>query len=181
MSAQDQEPEDIQKRLAEDVPKFVNDNLDTWIAETILRQAQMYARAANMPRKFIDNIRVESGPGGFDLVNEWKGKKGEPLAEWFEFGTERHWVEPKDKDGVLAWPAVAHGKQRNAPAIYFKRGTKKGTMLFSKGHYVSGLPAIEPMTRGVEQGIHKLKRRIRREVKNKFAYEDNDYKVVLRA
>ena len=130
-------------------------------------------RAANLPKEFQDAIRIEQKDDGYVLVNDWTGKNGEPLSIWFEYGTRDHWVEPKSKDGVLAFPAPKN--QKHGSAIYYESGAE-GT-IFSKGHYVSGLPKTEAMHRGLDAGVERLRRKIKREVKNKFSKEDSHYKL----
>ena len=171
----------LQSDLEKEIPRFVSENMETWINETILKDVLTFARASNMPKSFIDSIKIESIDGGYAVTNDWKGKNDEPLARFFEYGTTDHWIEPRDPKGVLAWSAVAHSKQRNPSAIYYQnKQTKKGDALFSKGHYVSGLPALEPMNRGLEKGKVRLYRKMKTEIKKKFSMETATHKVRVR-
>ena len=45
----------------------------------------------------------------------------------------------------------------HAKAIYSKNASNKaGTTMFSTGHYVTGLPAYEPMTNGFRKGSQTM-------------------------
>ena len=142
---------------AEKLYTYISANIQRWIERTIIREMKTLARAANLPKGFIDGIYVKPIPKGFRFGNSW-GSDEKPLGEWFEFGTDRHWIQPKDPNGVLAWEAVGTRKEKNAQAIYYKSGTKKGKMLYSKGHYVSGLPRTDAMSRGYERGFPLFKK-----------------------
>ena len=115
----------------------------------------MAAQAANMPKKFIENIKLISHSAtSFTIENSWS-KDDKPLAVFFEYGTDDHWIEPVKGD-VLAW-ASEGPESGQKKAIYSKRAdNKKGNMLFSKGHFVSGIPAYEPMTRGFKIGYTRV-------------------------
>jgi len=132
-------------------------DLSTEITDTVLREMVLAAHAANLPQKFIDGIQlIKISDTSYEITNVWN-EDGKPLARWFEHGTARHWVEPKDPDGVLAWESGGPESGRKQ-AIYSKRhDNKKGAMMFSKGHYVSGLPATEAMKNGFRIGTARLR------------------------
>ena len=113
------------------------------------------SQAANMPKSFIDNIKLKAhSKTHYTIENKWK-KGDKPLAIFFEYGTRDHWIEPVNAQ-VLAW-ASGGPESGQKKAIYSKRADNtKGNMLFSKGHYVSGLPAYEPMTRGFKIGYTRV-------------------------
>lgn len=132
-------------------------DLEAVIVETIYAEMVLSAQASGMPQKFIDGIVLRKiSETKFEIENMWK-ENGKPLAKWFEHGTKDHWIEPRDPDGVLAWPKLPEGQQRNASAIYYKSNTPAdGEMIFSKGHYVSGLPAMESMHIGFRIGKERM-------------------------
>ena len=164
--------------IEREVAPFIRDNMKKWIEETVLKRILSFCRAANMPQSFIDHIHIEIVDGQYAIVNDWKNSEGKPLSIFFEHGTVDHWISPRTggfvTGGVLAWPAVP-GK--HGSAIYYQSGVAPGTMLFSKGHYVTGLPKLEPMHKGMKKGMDELKRRIKKEIKQKFTMENDDYKV----
>ncbi len=129
------------------------------IHNTILSEMILASQAANMPESFIKNIKLKKiSDTQYEIENAW-AEDGKPLAVWHEYGTDRHWIEPKKPGGVLAFPAK---EGRNANAIYYKSsGVQEGDMIFSKGHYVSGLPALEPMSRGFKIGIKRMEAELR--------------------
>lgn len=167
------DPEEIKKDLEQHVPEFIAQNIEKWMEETILSTVIAYCKAANLPQKFQDGIKIEQHEDGYELVNTWVGDNGEPLATWFEYGTRDHWVEPKNKEGVLAFPAPEN--QRHGSAIYYESGAEG--MIFSKGHYVSGLPRTEAMTQGLAKGMEKFKRKLKYEIRKKFSRQTSDYKL----
>jgi len=154
--------------LRQEINNFVKQNAEQWLRETVLEEAKRHSRAANMPPAFTNSIRLKRAGRGFKLENAWR-KSGKPLAIFFEFGTRDHWVAPLSPKGVLAWHAPDQNKTRHGKAIYFKRhGVKKGDKLFSKGHFVSGLPRLEPMHQGYRAGRRLLRDKIKTEITKKF-------------
>lgn len=152
----DQALEDLSK-LEDTTRKYLIDNLDTLMNENVVFEIIAAAHASNLPIEFIDGIGWQrTGDLSGKIVNTW-GDAEKPLALWFNDGTRDHWIEPKDPDGVLAWPAT-FGK--NATAIFFMGNAKPGDMLFSKGHYVKGVPKTEAMQRGIEIGMRRLQTEI---------------------
>ena len=141
----------------EDIRKEIDVVLDAFmeplVVETIIAEIKALGYAANMPQSFIDGVKfrkTEANKGV--VVNTW-GTDEKPLAKWFNYGTTTHWIEPKDPEGVLAWTA-ADGK--HATAIFFQGQAREGDTLFSKGHYVSGVPKTEVMERGFQIGKKRL-------------------------
>ena len=125
-----------------DLKEKINNILDAYMQqlfdEYIVTEIRVISAAGNLPKHFIDGVKfIKTGKNEGEVVNTW-GSKEKPLAKWFNYGTITHWIEPKTVDGVLAFP---NSSGRNASAIYFQgSGNKQGDMLFSKGHYVSGVP-----------------------------------------
>jgi len=139
----------------DEVRKSVNEILDDFmeplVNATIISEIKLIAQAANMPKGFIDGVKfVKTGANKGKVINTW-GTDEKPLAIWFNYGTTQHWIEPK-AGGVLAWQATSG---THATAIYFQ-GDKQAGTLFSKGHYVSGVPRTEAMERGFNIGKSRL-------------------------
>lgn len=123
--------------------------MESLMNETIVYEIKTLSDGANLPPAFSQGVKFRrTGPNQGEIINTW-GTDEKPLAIWFNYGTSQHWIEPKDPDGVLAFPASSG---RNASAIYFQGESKKGDTLFSKGHYVSGVPRTEVMERGFQMG-----------------------------
>ena len=141
----------------EDLRNQINNILDAYMEDLfndyIVDEIRIIAAAANMPKHFIAGIKfVKTGKNKGEIINTW-GTKKEPLAVWFNYGTSMHWIEPLDPDGVLAFPATGG---RNASAIFFQGGQQDGDTMFSKGHYVSGVPRTEVMEVGYKVGSKRL-------------------------
>lgn len=135
------------------INEILDANMENLFNEYVVDEIRIIAAAANMPRHFIDGVKfVKTGKNQGEIINIW-GTKDEPLAKWFNYGTTMHWIEPLDPDGVLAFPATG-GK--NASAIFFQGGQQEGDTMFSKGHYVSGVPRTEVMEIGYRVGSKRL-------------------------
>ena len=105
------------------------------LEDIVVEKAKTYAAAANLPDEFVDGIELRERSGGgtveFDLVNTFKGKFGEPLAEWFEEGTKRFYkIRPKvdhptfgfgDAQPVLSRGQEAREDDENPRNIYTER------------------------------------------------------------
>ena len=140
----------------EDARKEIDEILDAFMEplmkNTIVAEIKALSYAANMPQSFIDGVKfrkTEKNRG--EVINTW-GTEDKPLAIWFNEGTIQHWIEPVEAK-ALAWSST---QGRNPSAIFFKGESKEGDMLFSKGHYVAGVPKTEVMQRGYEAGKKRL-------------------------
>jgi hypothetical protein len=139
--------------LRNQINEILNANMEDLFNEYVVDEIRIIAAAANMPRHFIDGVKfVKTGKNEGEIINTW-GTKAEPLAKWFNYGTTTHWIEPLDPDGVLAFPATGG---RNASAIFFQGGQPTGDTMFSKGHYVAGVPRTEVMEIGYKIGSQRL-------------------------
>lgn len=127
------------------------------LKRTVLDEIIRMCQAANMPRAFIEHIKLEKiSDVEYRITNDW-AEGGKPLAMWHEYGTDGHWVKPKKPGGVLAFPKPDESKQRHGSAIYFKsHKPDAGETVYSRGHYVSGIPRLEPMTRGFKRGMERF-------------------------
>ena len=136
--------------------RFLEENMEDWINQTVIKEMKAFALAAALPDAFLAGITLTKIPNGYRITNTWS-KDDKPLADYFEFGTRDHWIQPKNPDGVLAWGAPGSSGEHHGSAIYFQSGNKKGTSLFSKGHYVSGIARSDAMQRGYDIGMIQLK------------------------
>jgi len=138
------------------VNEYLDENMDELVNTHIIPEIANVARAANLPDSFIRGLKfVKTGRNTGKVINTW-GTRDKPLAKWFNYGTVDHFIQPTDPEGVLAW--ASGGPESGSPtAIFSKRaGSVKGETLFSKGHYVKGLPRTEAMEIGVSLGRKKL-------------------------
>ena len=141
------------KNLESQVNQFLDESMEGDINAFVIPEIKNVALAANLPQEFVDGIKfVKTGKNEGKIINTW-GTSELPLAKWFNYGTKQHWIQPKKEGGVLAWTAKAG---RNPRAIFFQGGAKVGDILFSKGHFVSGLPRTEVMEIGIALGMRAL-------------------------
>lgn len=141
--------EDIRK----ETDKILDDFMEPLVNQTIIPEIKSIAMAANIPQGFIDGVKFKRiGPNKFQVINTW-GTDEKPLAIWFNYGTVQHWIQPTKPGGVLAWQAK---EGTHATAIYFQGESKQKDTLFSKGHYVSGVPRTEAMEIGFNVGKARL-------------------------
>jgi len=139
--------------LRNQINEILDANMENLFNDYVVDEIRIIAAAANMPKHFIDGVKfVKTGKNEGEIINIW-GTKDEPLAKWFNYSTSMHWIEPLTPDGVLAFPATG-GK--NASAIFSQGGQQAGDTMFSKGHYVSGLPRTEVMEIGYRVGSKRL-------------------------
>lgn len=139
--------------LRNQINEILDANMENLFNDYVVDEIRIIAAAANMPRHFIDGVKfVKTGKNQGEIVNTW-GTRDKPLAKWFNYGTSQHWIEPLEPDGVLAFPASGG---RNASAIFFQGGQQEGDTMFSKGHYVSGVPRTEVMEIGYKVGSKRL-------------------------
>jgi len=133
---------------------YIAENLDELAEDNLVFEVKAAAKASNLPLEFIDGIKWRrTGELSGKIVNTW-GTEEKPLAKWFNDGTPDHWIEPLTPGGVLVFEAT-FGK--NASAIFFMGDEEQGRLIYSKGHYVSGLEKTEAMERGITIGWQRFK------------------------
>ena len=139
------------EEVRKEIDEILDDFMEPLVNFTIITEIKAIAQAANIPQGFIDGVKfVKTGKNKGVVIKTW-GTDEKPLAMWFNYGTTQHWIEPKP-GGVLAWEGKSGS---HATAIYFQ-GEKNAGVMFSKGHYVSGVPRTEAMERGFNIGKKKL-------------------------
>ena len=145
------------EEVRKEIDEILDDFMEPLVNFTIIAEIKAIAQAANIPQGFIDGVKfVKTGKNKGDVINTW-GTNEKPLAIWFNYGTTQHWIEPK-AGGVLVWEGKSGS---HATAIYFQ-GEKNAGTVFSKGHYVSGVPRTEAMERGYNIGKKNLQKRLQR-------------------
>jgi len=148
--------------------EFIVEHLDALMNTYVVFEVEAAAKASNLPLEFIDGIAWKrTGELAGRIVNTW-GSGEKPLAKWFNDGTPDHWIAPLNPDGVLVWEATFG---RHASAIFFMGNAEQGQLLFSKGHYVSGLDKTEAMERGISNGMKRLKSAVLKNTKDEVKRE----------
>ncbi len=147
---------------------YLIENLDRLMNENVVFETKAISQAMNLPKEFVDGIAwVRTGELSGKIVNRW-GNAEKPLAKWFNNGTPDHWIEPLTEGGVLAFPATFG---RHGSAIFFMGNQEEGKMIYSKGHFVSGLDKTEAMETGIDIGMNRLKTTTLKDVRSGVSKE----------
>ncbi len=121
------------------IDKMLDDFMEPLMNSTIVAEIKRLADGANLPKAFSDGVKFKrTGPNQGEIINTW-GTNEKPLAAWFNYGTNQHWIEPFDPDGALVFPDTSGRNSGQGEA-------------FSKGHYVAGIPRTEVMESGFQIG-----------------------------
>ena len=116
-------------RKLESVEKKTNQYLDrkmSYLFRTyVIPEMQAIALAMNLPKEFAEGIKFrKTGTNKGQVINTWggstytsAGKLAKPLALWFNYGTPRHWIEPKNPDGVRQPYPQPDNHRHSAPAV----------------------------------------------------------------
>lgn len=140
------------EEIRKEIDSILNDFMEPLVNFTIIAEIKSIAIAANMPRPFIEGVKfVKKGANIGDVINTW-GNDEVPLARYFNYGTSLHWTESK----TPGKPLVFSGGGSYGRAIYFQGAKNAGNVVFSMGHYVSGVPKVEAMERGYNVGKKRL-------------------------
>jgi len=132
--------------------KYIEDNLESLIAEHVIPEMQSVARAMNLPRHFVDGIKFKIvGPLHAKIFNVW-GTQEKPLSKWFNDGTNDHFIAPLG-DWLLHWK------------------TPLGNDAYSRGHMIRGLPKTEAMEIGIAIGMRRLKTAVLKNTKENVSKE----------
>ncbi len=145
--------------------EYMDEHMEEYYNDIVIPEIKKYSREMNLPRKFVDGFKfVKTGKNRGKIINTW-GTTEKPLAKWFNYGTkDKIWIEPKDPDGVLAFPL---GGGKSSSAIFFQ-GSGKGDTGFSKGHYISGQPDLQPMELGYKASEPALRAHIAKDITERF-------------
>lgn len=112
--------------------------------KTLFKAIRDEAIKKKMPARYINNLHSDFDGTYLWIWVDFKGKKIEPLDEYFEEGTKRHFIKPRIKK-ALRW---------------FQDGVK----YFSKGHYVSGIQARHVFSEGFKKGYPEFKEKLANEL-----------------
>jgi len=122
------------------IQELINYKILTIANQTLLEAIHQEAIKKKMPKRYIHSIQSDFDGTYLWIWVDFKGEKLEPLDEFFEEGTKRHFIKPKLKK-ALRW---------------FQDGVK----YFSKGHYVSGIQARHVFSEGFKKGYPEFKKKL---------------------
>lgn len=130
--------------LAFRIEEFVRSEVLNIANKTLVRSIIEEAQSKRLPERYIKNIKSDYDGEYLWIWVEFKGKNNEPLDEYFEEGTRRHFIAPRIKK-ALKW-------------------VSNQTKYFSKGHYVSGIKAKHVFADGVRKGYPEFKTELKNEI-----------------
>lgn len=148
------------------VERELRDTLQRQVKPDILEAFESTVRTWKTPVKFRAGVFV----GGDEIsVNVFpSGNPGAQIWAWLDEGTRRHYVAPRRRGGVLAFQPAYEAK--TVPGLVGSGpGGASGPFAFSRGHWVSGIPARK-WTQKIAQAARrdysrKIENALRRAVK----------------
>lgn len=132
--------------LAFRIEEFIHSEVLGIANKTLVRTINQEAKLKSLPERYIKNIKSDYDGNYLWIWVEFKGKNNEPLDEYFEEGTRRHFIAPRIKK-ALKW-------------------VKEQKKYFSKGHYVSGIKARHVFADGFTKGYPEFKTELKNEIEN---------------
>ncbi len=128
------------------IEEFVRTEVVSIANKTLVKTITDEAKLKGLPERYINNIKSDYDGDYLWIWVEFKGENNEPLDEFFEEGTRRHFIAPRIKK-ALKW-------------------VKDQTKFFSKGHYVSGIKARHVFADGFAKGYPQFKTELKKEIEN---------------
>lgn len=151
-----------------EVTKQLLDNIMLKAIKKEMKQKKFSQKIIDSTYIRIDGVDTATGEVMYTVVSDYKveSKYGKyDVAKGREEGTSRHWIEPIFAK-ALHWLSGGPQSGRSRVAIFAKRhDNKKGQDLFSKGHYVSGIPEY----RIIQRARQRLEPRVQKEVNKRTA------------
>lgn len=135
-------------------PRFIKEVATKIVEEEILKPIHQEMKVWNYSQKIIDSTTIENlvvddeGFVQFEIVSDYESESGFDVSLAREEGTRKHWVAPITKK-ALSWLAG------------FVR-------LFSKGHYVGGIPKSNIIERITEIRVPLAQQRLTNEISEFF-------------
>ncbi len=130
------------------IKEIINYKILSIANQTLVEAIHQEAIQKKMPKRYINSIQSDFDGTYLWIWVDFKGKKLEPLDEYFEEGTKRHFIKPVLRK-ALRW---------------FQDGIK----YFSKGHYVSGIQARHVFSEGFKKGYPKFKEKLVEELEGEL-------------
>jgi len=133
------------------IQEFIEYSVVDIAKKTLTKAIHDEAVLKKMPQRYTNNIHTEFVGGELWIWVDFRGKKGEKLDLFFEEGTVDHKIEPRIKK------ALAFIKKG---AI----GVFSSFMVFSQGHWVTGIRARHVFAEGTKKGYPEFKKVLKEEV-----------------
>ena len=141
--------------LAFRIEEFVRSEIVTIANKTLVKTITDEAKQKDLPERYVNNIKSDFDGQYLWIWVDFKGKNNEPLDEYFEEGTRRHFISPRGGTS-----------SRNPNLTNVLSWVKNGFRFFSKGHYVSGIKARHVFEDGFAKGYPEFKTELKNEIEN---------------
>ena len=128
------------------IQEFTNYKISDIAQQTLVKAIREEAQQKQMPERYINGIHSDFDGEYLWVWVDFKGDDNEPLDEYFEEGTKRHFIKPKLKKALK----------------FFQDGLK----FFSKGHYISGIQAKHVFRDGTKKGYPEFKKKLVKELES---------------
>lgn len=128
------------------IQEFTNYKILEIANKTLFKAIRDEAIKKKMPPRYINNLHSDFDGTYLWIWVDFKGKKIEPLDEYFEEGTKRHFIKPRLRK-ALRW-------------------VQDGIKYFSKGHYISGIQARHVFSEGFKKGYPEFKEKLAEELES---------------
>jgi len=168
------------------IHKKTTEIINEEIVETIKWKMKMWKYSPKIiEATYLDKVIVRGRGVSAYIKSDYISKSGFPVSVAREYGTKKHWIEPKStgqtfkmvwntstKAGSPLAKARRHGYTSSAKmvripqpkpvSLHWKKG---GKSFFSKGHYVSGIRALKLINGTIKEKRRIVKERLKAETK----------------
>ena len=131
------------------IKEIINYKILSIANQTLVEAIHQEAILKKMPPRYIQSIQSDFDGTYLWIWVDFKGEKLEPLDEFFEEGTKRHFISPRGGTS-----------SRNPLLTNVLSWVQDGIRFFSKGHYVSGIQARHVFSDGFKKGYPKFKEKL---------------------
>ena len=153
---------------------FIHKKATEIIEEEIIKTIQWRMRMWNFSPKiikatYLDRVTIQGRGIRAYIKSDYISKSGFPVSVAREKGTKKHWIEPhiNFQQGVTInyqTGQITHTNtsvnQSLPKALHWESG---GKHFFSKGHMVSGIPALKLITKTIRENKRIVKDRLKTE------------------
>lgn len=162
------------------IHKKATEIINEEIVETIKWKMKMWKFSPKIiDSTYLDKVVVRGrGVSGF-IKSDYVSSSGFPVSVAREFGTTKHWIQPKStgqtfrlqyqpttakqrRAGYTSSAKMIRMPQPKPVSLHWKKG---GKSFFSKGHYVSGIPALKLINKTIREKQRIVKDRLKAETK----------------
>ena len=168
------------------ITKKATEIINEEIVETIKWKMKMWKFSPKIINAtYLDKVIVRGRGISAFIKSDYISSNGFPVSVAREYGTKRHWIQPKSTGQTfkLIWNTSAkagsplakarrHGYTSSAKmvpqpqpkpvSLHWKQG---GKSFFSKGHYVSGIQSLKLINKTIKEKRRIVKERLKDDTK----------------